>query len=150
MNSNTIWNLLQAEISAWMQQRGWGDQVYLTEEPNESVTAPYAVQIIPKGDTSMHPRSGVGLVEVNIDIVVWWRNLLDPVAQASLRIAGNDGVEQFVDGLRTLLNGNNVGDTLTIPLVWRSGGTIESVGDLNGWMRATENFAGAYEPDWGA
>jgi hypothetical protein len=149
MNSNAVWDELQSEIRAWMSQRGWGDQVYLTEGPNEAVTAPYAVQIIPRGDAAMHPKSGAALVEVTIDIVVWWRNLLDPVAQASIRIGGDDGVEQFVEGLRILLNGNRLNNTLTIPMVWRNGGTVEAVSELEGWMRATETFGCAYAPEWG-
>jgi hypothetical protein len=149
MNSNVVWERLQSEIRGWMEQRGWGSQVYLAEAPNDTVTVPYAVQIIPKGDTPMHARSGVGLLEVNVDIVVWWRNLLDPTPQASIRIAGTDGVEQFVDGLRVLLNENTLDNALVIPMIWRSGGTVEAVPELEGWMRATETFACAYAPEFG-
>ena len=96
----------------------------------------------------MHPRSGVGLLESTVQIVVWWRNLLDPVNQATERIAGTYGIETVVDGLRQLLIQNDLDGRLTIAMTWRSGGQVEAVPDLVGWMRGTETFLCAFEITW--
>ena len=143
-----IWLALRGEIQLWMSSRGYGDAVYLTEKPNDEMVAQYAVQIVPSGDAALHPRSGVGLLEATINITVWWRGLLDPVNQATERIAGGEGIEQFIDGLRTLLIQNTLGGRLTIPLTWRSGGQIEAVDEAVGWMRGTETFLCAFEMTW--
>jgi len=143
-----IWLALRGEIQLWMSSNGYGNAVYLTEKPNDDMVAQYAVQIIPSGDAALHPRSGVGLLEATINITVWWRGLLDPVNQATERIAGGDGIEQFIDGLRTLLIQNTLGGRLTIPLTWRSGGQIEAVDEAVGWMRGTETFLCAFEMTW--
>lgn len=144
----TVWLALRDEIRAWMTQQGFGNQVYLTEAPTDEMTSQYAVQIIPKGDSSMHPRSGVGLMNSDIDIIVWWRNLMDPTTTATERIAGDIGIEQFIDGLRQLLIQNDLGGILTIALMWRNGGAVEQVPDLPGWMRGTETFSCAFEIPW--
>lgn len=141
----TVWNALVAQIKEWMATTGYGDSVYLTERPNEDTISQYAVQIIPGGDTALHWRSGVHLMESRIDICIWWRNLLDPANRATFRIAGDDGIEQFVDGIRVLLNQNDLDGILTIPMTWRSGGQVEQVDDLPGWMRGTETFVCAFE-----
>ena len=141
----TVWNALIAELQDWMVTTGYGDSVYLTEKPNDETISQYAIQIIPGGDTALHWRSGVHLQESKIDIVVWWRNLLDPTNRATQRISGEQGIEQFIDGVRTLLNQNDLGGLLTIPMTWRSGGQVEAVDDLVGWMRGTETFVCAFE-----
>jgi hypothetical protein len=87
----------------------------------------------------------VGLQEAKIDIVVWWRGLLDPVNRATERISGSNGIEQFIDGLRVLLNQNDLNGILTIALTWRNGGQVEPAEDLVGWMRGTETFVCAFE-----
>ena len=110
----TVWNSLLSSISNWMETTGYGNAVYLTEAPNEDTVSQFAVQVIPGGDTALHWRSGVGLQEAKIDVVVWWRNLYDPANRATYRIAGGEGIEQFIDGLRTLLNQNDLNGILTI------------------------------------
>jgi hypothetical protein len=147
-SNSGIWLELRKEIQLWMTARGYGDAVYLSEKPNDDMIAQYAVQIVPSGDSALHPRSGVGLLEATINITVWWRGLLDPVNQATERIAGGEGIEQFIDGLRTLLIQNTLGGRLTIPLTWRSGGQIEAVDEAVGWMRGTETFLCAFEMTW--
>lgn len=141
----SVWNALIAELENWMVTTGYGNAVYLTERPNEDTISQYAIQVIPGGDTALHWRSGVGLQESKIDVVVWWRNLLDPANRATERIAGDQGIEGFIDGVRTLLNQNDLGGILTIPMTWRSGGQVEPVDDLVGWMRGTETFICAFE-----
>lgn len=141
----SVWNFLIEAVKDWMVTTGYGSSVYLTERPNEDTISQFSVQIIPGGDTALHWRSGVHLQEAKIDVVVWWRNVLDPANRATARIAGDDGIEQFIDGLRTLLNQNDLGGILTIPLTWRSGGQVEPVDDLVGWMRGTETFVCAFE-----
>jgi len=148
VSNATVWNALRDEVQEWMSENGYGTQVYLTEAPVDEVTAQYAVQIIPKGDTSMHPRSGVGLMNSDIDIVIWWRNLMDPTTTATERIAGELGIEPFIDGLRKLLIQNDLGGLLTIALMWRNGGQVEQVTDHPGWMRGTETFSCAFEIPW--
>lgn len=145
----TIWLALQDVIQDWMFQAGYGNAVYLTERPGDEMLAQYAVQIVPSGDNALHWRSGVGLLEATINITVWWRGLQDNTNRATERIAGNDGIEQFIDGLRTLLIQNDLGGRLTIPLTWRSGGQVEPVDEAVGWMRGTETFVCAFEMTWG-
>lgn len=145
----TIWLALQDVIQDWMFQAGYGNAVYLTERPGDEMLAQYAVQIVPSGDNALHWRSGVGLLEATINITVWWRGLQDNTNRATERIAGNDGIEQFIDGLRTLLIQNDLGGRLTIPLTWRSGGQVEPVDEAVGWMRGTETFVCAFEMAWG-
>lgn len=144
-----IWNALQEDIADWMFQAGYGNAVYLSERPGDEMLAQYAVQIVPSGDNALHWRSGVGLLEATINITVWWRGLQDNTNRATERIAGNNGIEQFIDGLRTLLIQNDLGGRLTIPLTWRSGGQVEPVDDAVGWMRGTETFVCAFEMTWG-
>ncbi len=144
-----IWLALQEVIQDWMFQAGYGNAVYLTERPGDEMLAQYAVQIVPSGDNALHWRSGVGLLEATINITVWWRGLQDNTNRATERIAGNDGIEQFIDGLRTLLIQNDLGGRLTIPLTWRSGGQVEPVDEAVGWMRGTETFVCAFEMAWG-
>jgi hypothetical protein len=143
-----VWIALRDTIRDWMMQAGYGNAVYLTERPGDEFVAQYAVQIVPSGDNALHWRSGVGLLEATINITVWWRGLLDHTSHATERIAGDAGIEQFIDGLRTLLIQNTLDDTLTIPLTWRSGGQIEPVDDAVGWMRGTETFVCAFEITW--
>lgn len=145
----SIWNELRDEIATWMFNAGYGNAVYLTERPGDEFLAQYAVQIVPSGDNALHWRSGVGLLEATINITVWWRGLQDNTNRATERIAGDLGIEQFIDGLRTLLIQNDLGGRLTIPLTWRSGGQIEPVDDAVGWMRGTETFVCAFEMAWG-
>lgn len=144
-----IWLALQEVIQDWMFQAGYGNAVYLTERPGDEMLAQYAVQIVPSGDNALHWRSGVGLLEATINITVWWRGLQDNTNRATERIAGNDGIEPFIDGLRTLLIQNDLGGRLTIPLTWRSGGQVEPVDEAVGWMRGTETFVCAFEMAWG-
>ena len=145
----TIWLALQDAIQDWMFQAGYGNAVYLTERPGDEMLAQYAVQIVPSGDNALHWRSGVGLLEATINITVWWRGLQDNTNRATERIAGSDGIEQFIDGLRTLLIQNDLGGKLTIPLTWRSGGQVEPVDEAVGWMRGTETFVCSFEMAWG-
>ena len=140
-----VWNALLTKIADWMVSEGYGSAVYLSERPSDETISQYAVQVIPGGDTALHWRSGVGLQEAKIDVVVWWRGLLDPVNRATERISGSNGIEQFIDGLRLLLNQNDLGGILTISLTWRSGGQVEPAEDLVGWMRGTETFVCAFE-----
>ena len=143
-----VWIALRDVIRDWMSTSGYGDAVYLSERPNDEMVSQYAVQIVPSGDNALHWRSGVGLLEATINITVWWRGLFDHTNRATERIAGDVGIEQFIDGLRTLLIQNTLNDTLTIALTWRSGGQIEPVDDAVGWMRGTETFVCAFEITW--
>jgi len=146
--SNVVWTALRDEIRTWMSQNGYGTAAYLSERPTDETISQYAVQIIPGGDAAKHPISGVGLLEAQVTIVVWWRSLLDDTNRASFRIGGQNGIEAFIDDVRNLLIQNDLTGRLTIPLTWRSGGTIEPADDLVGWMKGTETFMCAYEIDW--
>lgn len=143
-----VWIALRDEIRDWMVTSGYGNAVYLSEAPGDEVLAQYAVQIVPSGDAAKHPRSGVGLLESTVQVVVWWRGLMDSTNRATERIAGDIGIEQFIDGLRTLLIQNDLDGILTIPLIWQSGGQVESVEDAVGWMRGTETFTCSFEITW--
>jgi len=147
-SNSGIWLALRDEIRNWMSANNYGDAVYVAEKPGDEMLAQYAVQIVPSGDAALHPRSGVGLLESTIQITVWWRGLLDNTNRATERIAGDEGIEQFIDGLRTLLIQNTLGGRLMIPLTWRSGGQIEAVDEAVGWMRGTETFLCAFEMTW--
>lgn len=147
-SNSTVWLALREEIQTWMMNAGYGNAVYLTESPGDEVLAQYAVQIIPGGDAAKHPRSGVGLLEATVTITVWWRGLMDATNRATERIAGDVGIEQFIDGLRTLLIQNDLDGILTIPLVWQSGGQVEAVEEAVGWMRGTETFTCSFEITW--
>lgn len=147
--NDEIWIALRDEIQQWMSVSGYGNAVYLSERPVDETLAQYAVQIVPSGDTALHWRSAVGLLEATVNITVWWRGLTDGPGRATDRIAGGEGIEQFIDGLRTLLIQNTLDGRLTIPLTWRSGGQIEPVDEAVGWMRGTETFVCAFEMTWG-
>ena len=147
-NENEIWLTLVGIIRDWMRSNGYGTAVYMVEAAIDESIAQYAVQIIPTSDTAKHPISGVGLIEVNFEIVVWWRAMFDPVNRATELIAGNYGAEQFLTGLRQVLIQNNLDGALTIPVLFMSGGKYEAVPELDGWLRVSESYVMHYEIPW--
>lgn len=143
-----VWNELVSVIRDWMKTAGYGEAVYLVEAAIDESIAQYAVQIIPTSDTAKHPISGVGLIEVNFEIVIWWRAMFDPVNRATELIAGKYGAEDFLSGLRQVLIQNQLNGLLTIPILFLSGGKYEAVPELDGWLRVSESYNMHYEIAW--
>jgi hypothetical protein len=108
----------------------------------------YASQLVPGPDTAAHPNSGVGLIRTNIDLVIWWRGIADPVMRGTYRIAGGDGIQQFVDVLREWMVQRTLTGMLAVPITFRNGGTVQAVADLEGWLTLKDTYEFAYEMDW--
>jgi hypothetical protein len=138
---------MRDDLAAWMAQRGYGDAVYIAEVPIEEFSGAYAIQIIAGPDNAVHPNSGVGLIRTTIDLVVWWRGMLDPMGRGTERIAGEAGIQQFVDVLREYLV-QRFYDGMTIPLIFRNGGTLEIVEGVDGWCTLKDTYDFAYEMTW--
>lgn len=138
---------MRDDLADWMSQRGYGDSVYVVEAPIDEVVGSYAIQIVAGPDTALHPNSGLGLVRTSIDIVVWWRGLLDPMSRGTERIAGEEGIQQFVDVLREYLVQRKY-DGMLIPLVFRTGGTLQAVPELEGWLTLKDTYDFGYEMTW--
>lgn len=147
-NTGDILLVMRTDLAAWMLQEGWGNNVYVAEAPIDEVTTQYAVQLIPGPDTAAHPNSGVGLVRSSVDVVVWWRGLLEPVRRGTLRIAGDDGVQPFANVLREWLVQRTFNGLMKVPLTFRSGGRVAPVPDLEGWLTLTDTYEYAYEMNW--
>jgi hypothetical protein len=138
---------MQGDLSSWMQLRGYGDAVYLAEAKIDELVGQYAIQIVPGPDTAVHPNSGVGLIRTQIEIVVWWRGFFDPMQRGTERIAGSEGIQQFVDMLREYLVQRKY-DGMVIALLFRNGGTLEAVPELEGWLTLRDTYDFAYEMEW--
>lgn len=138
---------MRNDLAQWMFERGYGDTVYIAEMPLEEFSGTYALQIVAGPDTALHPNSGVGLIRTAIDIVVWWRGMLDPMGRGSERIAGEAGVQQFVDVLREYLV-QRYYDGMTIPLIFRNGGTLQPVDGVDGYCTLKDTYDFAYEMTW--
>jgi len=146
-NVPDIMYTMRGDLAAWMSERGYGDTVYIVEARIDEVVGPYAIQIIPGADNAVHPNSGVGLVRTAVDIVVWWRGMLDPMQRGTERIAGQHGIQQFVAELREYLVQRTY-DGMVIPLLFRNGGTVEAIAELEGWLTLRDSYDFAYEMDW--
>jgi len=138
---------MQSDLSAWMLQRGYGNVVYVVEGPIDETVGQYAIQLVPGPDTAVHPNSGVGLIRTSLDIVVWWRGFFDPMQRGTERISGTDGIQQFTDQLREYLV-QRFYDGMTVPLLFRSGGTVQAVPDLEGWLTLKDTYDFCYQMDW--
>jgi hypothetical protein len=138
---------MRNDLAFWMTERGYGDVVYISEAPIDEVVGQYAIQIVPGPDTAVHPNSGVGLIRTQVEIVVWWRGLMDPVQRGTQRIAGEMGIQQFVDTLREYLVQRTY-PGMVIPLLFRNGGTVEAVAELDGWSTLKDTYDFAYEMVW--
>jgi len=138
---------MRDDLSDWMQQRGYGDAVYVAEAKIDELVGQYAIMIVPGPDTAVHPNSGVGLIRTQIEIVIWWRGFFDPMQRGTQRIAGGEGIQQFVDALRVYLVQRTY-DGMAIALLFRSGGTVEAVPELEGWLTLRDTYDFAYEMDW--
>lgn len=150
MPSGSVSEILYAmrdDISAWMSQRGYGDCVYVVEAPIDEVVGQYAVQIVAGPDTAVHPNSGVGLIRTQVEIVVWWRGFFDPMQRGTERIAGSEGIQQFVDVLREYLV-QRMFTGMVIPLLFRNGGTVQAVDGMDGWLTLKDTYDFAYEMTW--
>ena len=147
-NNQVILMELRDQLEVWMSNAGYGTAVYLAEAPIDEVVGQFALQIIPGPDTASHPISGVGLVRTTFDVIVWWRNNLDPVGRGTFRIAGDDGIEGFVDTLREWLVQRNLGGLLAIPIVFDNGGILTPVDGLEGWLTMKDTYRYAYMMDW--
>jgi len=139
--------LMRDDLAAWMTQRGYGDTVYVVEARIEETVGQYAIQIVPGPDTAVHPNSGVGLIRTQVDLVVWWRGFFDPMQRGTERIVGQEGIQQFVDVLREYLVQRKY-DGMTIPLIFRNGGTVEAVDSLEGWLTLKDTYDFGYEMTW--
>jgi hypothetical protein len=146
-NTGQILTTMRDELADWMVRLGYGSNVYIAEAPIDEVTTQYAIQLVPGPDTAAHPNSGVGLVRSSIDIVVWWRGMQDPVMRGTYRIAGEDGIQPFVDVLREWLVQRDF-DLMTVALTFRNGGKVQAVAELEGWLTLTDTYEYAYEMDW--
>lgn len=138
---------MRDDLASWMSERGYGDAVYIAEMPIDEFSGAYAIQMIVGPDTALHPNSGVGLIRTTIDLVVWWRGMLDPMGRGTERIAGAAGIQQFVDLLREYLV-QRFYDGMTIPLVFRNGGTLQPVEGVDGWCTLKDSYDFAYEMTW--
>lgn len=138
---------MRDDLAAWMQARGYGDCVYVTEAPIDEIVGQYAIQIIAGPDTAVHPNSGVGMIRSAVDTVVWWRGMLDPMQRGTERIAGDIGVQQFADMLREYLVQRYYTGML-VPLVFRNGGTVSPVDGMDGWLTLRDSYDYCYEMDW--
>jgi len=138
---------MRDDLAYWMTERGYGDVVYISEAPIDEVVGQYAIQIVPGPDTAVHPNSGVGLIRTQVEVVVWWRGLMDPVQRGTQRIAGEMGIQQFVDTLREYLVQRTY-PGMVIPLLFRNGGTVEAVAELDGWLTLKDSYDFGYEMLW--
>lgn len=146
-NTGQILIQMRDELAVWMDQQGYGSNVYVAEAPIDEVTTQYAIQLIPGPDTAAHPNSGVGLVRSSVDVVTWWRGMQDPVMRGTYRIAGDDGVQVFTDVLREWLVQRNFG-LMKVALTFRSGGRVQTVAEMEGWLTLTDTYEYAYEMEW--
>jgi hypothetical protein len=138
---------MRDDLRNWMSQQGYGDAVYIVEAPIDEVVGQYAIQIVAGPDTAVHPNSGVGLIRTNVDLVVWWRGFFDPMSRGTERIAGEQGIQQFVDSLRQYLVQRTY-TGMTIALLFRNGGTVQAVPELEGWLTLRDTYDFAYEMTW--
>jgi hypothetical protein len=134
-------------LADWMSERGYGASVYVVEEPIDETTGQFAIQIVPGSESAVHPNSGVGLIRSNFDLVVWWRGMLDPMARATERISGDEGIQQFTSNLREFMVQRKF-DGMVIPILFRSGGTVKAVDGLDGWSTLTDSYDFGYEMTW--
>ena len=149
-DESDVWLSLRDTIQTWMTEQGYGsNNVYIVEAAIDESISSYVVQIVPVTDTAKHPISGVGLLEASFEVVIWWRGLFDSVNRATELIAGKYGAEQFLGALRQVLIQNSLDNQLTIPVLFISGGNFVAVPELDGWMRASDNYTMAYEINWG-
>ena len=146
-NNADILNLIRADLASWMDGEGYGSTVYLAEAKIEEVVGQYAIQLIPQNEQAVHPNSGVGMIRSGLDVVVWWRGLLDPVQRGNYRIAGDDGIDRFVSGLREHLTQRKYAGMI-VALLFRSGGTLEPEPELDGWMTLRDSYDYCYEITW--
>jgi len=138
---------IRDDLANWMDARGYGRTVYLVEAPIDELVGQFAIQIVAGPDTAVHPNSGVGLIRTQVDIIVWWRGFLDPMGRGTERIAGDDGIQQFVDVLREHLTQRKYGG-MAIALLFRNGGTLQAVDGLDGWLTLRDSYDFAYEMTW--
>jgi len=138
---------MRDDLRDWMSQQGYGDAVYIVEAPIDEVVGQYAIQIVAGPDTAVHPNSGVGLIRTNVDLVVWWRGFFDLMSRGTERIAGEQGIQQFVDALRQYLVQRTY-DGMVIALLFRNGGTVQAVPELEGWLTLRDTYDFAYEMAW--
>lgn len=138
---------MRDDLRDWMSQQGYGDAVYIVEAPIDEVVGQYAIQIVAGPDTAVHPNSGVGLIRTNVDLVVWWRGFFDPMSRGTERIAGEQGIQQFVDSLRQYLVQRTYSG-MVIALLFRNGGTVQAVPELEGWLTLRDTYDFAYEMTW--
>lgn len=138
---------MRDDLRDWMSQQGYGDAVYIVEAPIDEVVGQYAIQIVAGPDTAVHPNSGVGLIRTNVDLVVWWRGFFDPMSRGTERIAGEQGIQQFVDSLRQYLVQRTYSGMI-IALLFRNGGTVQAVPELDGWLTLRDTYDFAYEMTW--
>lgn len=138
---------MRNDLASWMQDRGYGDTVYIVEAPIDEIVGQFAIQIVAGPDTAVHPNSGVGLIRTQIELVVWWRGFLDPLQRGTERIAGEEGIQQFVDVLREYLVQRSY-EGMVIPLIFRNGGTVQAVDGLDGWLTLKDTWDFAYEMTW--
>jgi hypothetical protein len=147
-NTGEILFEVRDRLAEWMQERGYGSNVYIVEAPIDDMVGQYAVQIVPGPDTAAHPNSGVGLIRTNVDMVVWWRGMADPVMRGTYRIAGAEGIQQFADVLREWLVQRTFGGRMVVPMTFRNGGTVQAVPELEGWLTLKDTYEFGYEMDW--
>lgn len=147
INTGQILTKMRDDLSDWMEEQGYGSNVYVAEAPIDELTTNYAIQIVPGPDTPAHPNSGVGLVKSSVDIVLWWRGMQDPVMRGTYRIAGDDGIQPFADILREWLVQRTFG-LMKVPMTFRNGGRVQAVAELEGWLTLTDTYEYGYEMDW--
>lgn len=138
---------IRTDLADFMETAGYGSTVYLVEAKIDEIVGQYALQIVPTGDTAVHPNSGVGLIRSGVEIVVWWRGLFDSVERGDQRIAGTAGVTRFVTLLREHLTQRKFAG-MKIAMIFRSGGTLEPQDGLDGWLTLRDSYDFAYEITW--
>lgn len=147
-NTGDILLAMRDDLAEWMTQRGYGDAVYIVEAPIDEVVGQYAIQIVPGPETAAHPNSGVGLVRATVDLVVWWRGMLDPVMRGTNRIASSSGIQPFVDVLREWMVQRTFDGRMAVPVTFRTGGGVQAVAELEGWLTLKDTYEYGYVMEW--
>ena len=147
-NTAEILSEVRDRLAEWMSDRGYGSNVYISEAPIDDVVGQYAIQIVPGADTAAHPNSGVGLIRSNVELVMWWRGMADAVMRGTYRISGDEGIQQFANMLREWMVQRTFGGRLIVPITFRSGGTVQAVPELEGWLTMRDTYEYGYEMLW--
>ena len=124
-------------------------RIYICAEPRIDNTTYRCVQIIPGLPISKHPRSGVGLVEEEFDVVCWSRNDLDETFKDDVRFTDStDGLYPLAESIRATLH-QFAHSTITIPVHYLRSSRIRPDFANPEWVSITDTYRVGYELDVG-